>query len=40
MAVKLHLKSDFVQAVGAQHAVFMVGYLNRFKHPKPLIKTI
>jgi len=22
--------SDFVQAVGAQHAVFMMGYLNRF----------
>ena len=27
-----------MQAVGAQHAVFMVGYLNRFKHPKPLIE--
>lgn len=29
---------DFVQAVGAKYSVFTVGYLNRFKHPKPLIK--
>ena len=28
---------EFVQAVGAQHTIFTVGYLNRFKHPKPLI---
>lgn len=28
----------FVQAVGAQHAFFMVGYLNRYKHPKLLIE--
>jgi competence protein ComEC len=26
---------DFVQAVGAKQAIFTVGYLNRFKHPKP-----
>lgn len=25
----------FVKAVGARHVVFTVGYLNRFKHPKP-----
>jgi competence protein ComEC len=30
--------SEFVQAVGAQHVIFTVGYLNRFKHPKPLIE--
>jgi competence protein ComEC len=29
---------EFVQAVGAQHSIFTVGYLNRFKHPKPLIE--
>jgi competence protein ComEC len=29
---------DFVQAVGAKHSIFTVGYLNRFKHPKPLIE--
>jgi competence protein ComEC len=29
---------QFVQAVGAQHVIFTVGYLNRFKHPKPLIQ--
>lgn len=28
----------FVQAVGAKHTIFTVGYLNRFKHPKPLIE--
>jgi competence protein ComEC len=28
---------QFVQAVGALHVIFTVGYLNRFKHPKPLI---
>lgn len=28
----------FVQAVNAQHTIFTVGYLNRFKHPKPLIE--
>lgn len=27
----------FVQAVGAQHIIFTVGYLNRFKHPNTLI---
>ncbi|HSI24211.1 MAG TPA: DNA internalization-related competence protein ComEC/Rec2 [Methylotenera sp.] len=30
--------SKFVQAVGAQHTIFTVGYLNRFKHPKGLIE--
>ncbi|MEE9331045.1 MAG: DNA internalization-related competence protein ComEC/Rec2 [Methylophilaceae bacterium] len=25
----------FVKAVGAKHTIFTVGYLNRFKHPKP-----
>jgi competence protein ComEC len=29
---------EFVQAVSAQHVIFTVGYLNRFKHPKPLIE--
>jgi competence protein ComEC len=29
---------DFVQAVGAKHSIFTVGYLNRFKHPKPIIE--
>ena len=29
---------QFVQAVGAKHSIFTVGYLNRFKHPKPLIE--
>jgi competence protein ComEC len=29
---------DFVQAVSAKHSIFTVGYLNRFKHPKPLIE--
>ena len=29
---------DFVQAVGAKHTIFTVGYLNRFKHPKPDIE--
>ena len=29
---------EFVQAVGAKHIIFTVGYLNRFKHPKPLIE--
>ena len=29
---------EFVQAVGAQHTIFTVGYLNRFKHPKPMIE--
>ncbi len=28
---------EFLIAVGAKHAIFTVGYLNRFKHPKPLI---
>ena len=28
----------FLQAVGAKHAIFTVGYLNRFKHPKPMIE--
>ena len=28
---------DFMAAVGAQQVIFTVGYLNRFKHPKPLI---
>jgi competence protein ComEC len=29
---------EFVQAVGAKNIIFTVGYLNRFKHPKPLIE--
>ncbi len=29
---------EFVRAVGAKHTIFTVGYLNRFKHPKPLIE--
>ena len=29
---------EFVQAVGAKQVIFTVGYLNRFKHPKPLIE--
>jgi competence protein ComEC len=29
---------DFVEAVHAQQVVFTNGYLNRFKHPKPLIE--
>jgi competence protein ComEC len=29
--------AQFVKWVGAKHAVFTVGYLNHFKHPKPLI---
>ncbi len=28
---------EFVQAVGAKQVIFTVGYLNRFKHPKPAI---
>ena len=28
---------DFVQAVNAKQVIFSVGYLNRFKHPKPEI---
>jgi competence protein ComEC len=28
----------FVNAVGAKHVVFTVGYLNRFNHPKPLVE--
>ncbi len=28
----------FVQAVSPQYTIFTVGYLNRFKHPKPLIE--
>lgn len=31
--------SDFVQAVNAKQVIFTVGYLNRFKHPKPMIET-
>ena len=27
-----------VQAAGAKHVIFTVGYLNRFKHPKPMIE--
>ncbi len=27
-----------VEAVGAKHIIFTVGYLNRFKHPKPMIE--
>ena len=30
--------SKFVQSVGAKHVIFTVGYLNRFKHPKPMIE--
>ncbi len=29
---------EFVQAVGAKHTIFTVGYLNRFNHPKSLIE--
>ncbi len=29
---------EFVQAVGAEHTVFTIGYLNRFHHPKPAIE--
>jgi len=29
---------DFIQAVGAKEAIFTVGYLNRFKHPKEEIE--
>ncbi len=29
---------EFVQAVGAKQIIFTVGYLNRFKHPKPIIE--
>jgi len=28
---------EFIAAVGAKQIIFTVGYLNRFKHPKPLI---
>lgn len=28
---------SFVQAVGAKHVIFTVGYLNRFKHPHPKV---
>jgi competence protein ComEC len=28
---------DFIQAVNAKQVIFTVGYLNRFKHPKPEI---
>ena len=28
---------DFIEAVGAKQTIFTVGYLNRFKHPKPEI---
>lgn len=31
--------SDFVQAVNAKQVIFTVGYLNRFKHPKPMIES-
>ncbi len=27
----------FVKAVNAQYVIFTVGYLNRFKHPKPTV---
>lgn len=27
----------FIKAVGAKHIIFTVGYLNRFKHPKPAV---
>ena len=30
----------FIQAVDAKHAVFSVGYLNRFKHPKQSIENL
>lgn len=29
----------FIKAVDAKHVIFTVGYLNRFKHPKPLIES-
>jgi competence protein ComEC len=28
---------EFIAAVGAKTTIFTVGYLNRFKHPKPLV---
>jgi competence protein ComEC len=28
---------EFIAAVAAKHIIFTVGYLNRFKHPKPMI---
>ena len=27
-----------MQEVGAKHIIFTLGYLNRFKHPKPIIE--
>ncbi len=30
---------SFIQAVGAKQVIFTVGYLNRFKHPKPMIES-
>jgi competence protein ComEC len=35
---KTSSSANFVQAVGAKHIVFTVGYLNRFNHPKPMIE--
>jgi competence protein ComEC len=29
---------EFIEAVNAKFTIFTVGYLNRFKHPKPLIE--
>jgi competence protein ComEC len=29
---------DFIQAVNAKQVIFTVGYLNRFKHPKPEVE--
>ncbi len=36
---KTSSSAPFLQAVDAQQVIFTVGYLNRFKHPKPEIET-
>ena len=36
---KTSSSAPFLQAVNAQQVIFTVGYLNRFKHPKPEIET-
>jgi competence protein ComEC len=30
--------TEFVDAVGARHALALVGYQNRFQHPDPLVE--
>lgn len=34
---KTSSRPEFISAVAAKHIIFTVGYLNRFKHPKPMI---